>query len=75
MKVKELPRWEDYPPKLKNDIKTTLINKAGGTFLWASLVLNDISKTKMTSKIREKLEGLPANLGEVYEKNSSWHRR
>ena len=65
-KVDELP--SRYPIALKQEIKATLKKRAGGTFLWASLVLDDISKTKMTSKVRERLQRLPPSLGELYKR-------
>jgi hypothetical protein len=42
VKVDELCRIKEYPPKLKEDIKSSLTNKVGGTFLWTWLVLDDI---------------------------------
>lgn len=44
----------------------SLKDHAGGTFLWTSFVLNDISKTKIASKVRGKLQALPSTLVEVY---------
>ena len=63
-KVDRLP--DHYPHALKQEIKTTLSNKSGGSFLWASLVLCDISKTTVPSKVRGKLRSLPSTLSEVY---------
>lgn len=46
VKVDELSRCKDYPVALKHDIKVASTNRALGTFLWASLVLHDISETQ-----------------------------
>jgi hypothetical protein len=67
-KVGKLSREKRYPAKLTQEIKVALTGGAGGTFLWASLVLDDISKTKLASKVREKLRTLPSNLDEVYSR-------
>ncbi|CZR58258.1 uncharacterized protein PAC_08149 [Phialocephala subalpina] len=65
-KVDKLP--SRYPVALKQEIKAALKKRAGGTFLWASLVLDDISKTKMTSKVMGKLQQVPPSLGAVYKR-------
>jgi len=66
VKVDELP--SRFPGALKKDIKEVLTKQAGGTFLWASLVLDGISKTKVISKVRAKLLELPSSLGQVYDR-------
>lgn len=68
IRVDELSRDKGYPNKLAQDIKHALRDYVGGTFLWASLVLDDIFKTKMASKVRGKLEALPSSLGDVYSR-------
>jgi hypothetical protein len=45
---------------LSQDIKDSLRDRAGGTFLWVSLVLDHIAKTKINSKVRAKLLDLPS---------------
>jgi Cdc6-like AAA superfamily ATPase len=67
-KVNELSKDKGYPKKLAQDIKKALRDYAGGTFLWAALVLDDIFKTTMPSKIRRKLQALPSSLAEVYSR-------
>ena len=68
VKVDDLCRRKVYPTTLKHDIKVALTDKAGGTFLWASLVLDDISKAKTARKAREMLQVLPSSLSEVYNR-------
>ena len=68
VKVNDLSKKKDFPPQLKQDVEDALKNKAEGTFLWASLVIDDISKTKLASKVRKKLQALPSSLGEVYSR-------
>ncbi|RFU30781.1 hypothetical protein B7463_g5552, partial [Scytalidium lignicola] len=68
IQIAKLQKKKKYPLKLINDIKTTLQHKAGGTFLWASLVLKDIEATKTSAAARKKLEGLPSDLSEVYKR-------
>lgn len=67
VKVGELARHKSYPAALTRDIKTTLRDKAGGTFLWASIVLESISETTLTSNVREIMHNLPEKLCDVYE--------
>ncbi len=67
-RVNELSTKKKYPSKLKQDIQGTLFEKAGGTFLWVSLILKDISETTVISKVRTKLQSLPSSLSEVYSR-------
>ncbi len=67
-RVNELSTKKNYPPKLKQDIQVVLSEKAGGTFLWVSLILKDISETTVISKVRTKLSSLPSSLSEVYSR-------
>jgi hypothetical protein len=46
-KVSDLSSRKKYPPGLTHDIEDTFRKKAGGTFLWASLVLEDLRNTKL----------------------------
>jgi ankyrin repeat protein len=57
-----------FPVRLIEDIRTALRDKAGGTFLWASLVLKDISSSKTSREARGKLEVLPSELSDVYKR-------
>lgn len=55
-----------WPELLIKDIREALKTKAGGAFLWVSLVLKDIQKSNMALKAREKLRNLPSDLPEIY---------
>lgn len=57
-----------WPELLIEDIGKALKTKAGGTFLWVSLVLKDIRDSKMARKAREKLTDLPSDLPEIYRR-------
>ncbi|KAF4546202.1 uncharacterized protein LTHEOB_4199 [Lasiodiplodia theobromae] len=55
---------------LKDEIVTTLKNKAGGMFRWVSLQLEHISnsgKFKIPEAVRDELGKLPATLGKSYD--------
>ena len=67
-KVDKLSRRKHYPSKLKQEIQNALSEKAGRTFLWVSLAINDISMTKSISEVRKKLYSLPSSLSEVYSR-------
>ena len=68
VKVDELSRRKAYKPKMTQTIKDALTEKAGGTFLWASLVLDDLGKTKISSQVKQKLQTLPSDLNKVYDR-------
>ena len=68
VKVDELSTMKGYKSGLKEKIRSALIDKAGGTFLYVSLVLHDLQKTKLASQATQKLKDLPADLNKVYDK-------
>ena len=67
-KVDILSITKGYSLELKEKIKFALIEKAGGTFLFVSLVLHDIRTTKATFQVQQKLRGLPSDLNKVYDR-------
>ncbi|MBE3050216.1 NACHT domain-containing protein [Candidatus Bathyarchaeota archaeon] len=68
MRVNDLQATRDWPPKLIDDIRKALLRQAGGTFLWASLVLEDMAKASTAKGAREKLAGLPKDLSDIYKR-------
>ena len=67
-RVNELSTRKGYTADLENDIKSALINKAEGTFLYVSLVLGILGKTRAQSLVREKLQNLPEDLNKLYDR-------
>ena len=67
-KVDELSAIKGYTSALKEDIRCALLEKAGGTFLYVSLVLHDLRKTKIASQVTQKLRDLPADLYKIYDR-------
>lgn len=67
-RVNELSTRKGYTAKLKSEIKSALTNKAEGTFLYVSLVLSILEKTRAQSLVREKLQNLPEDLNKLYDK-------
>lgn len=67
-KVKDLFDKKMYPPRLQVEIESRLNQQAGGTFLWASLVLEELSKNKIHSKVLERLSDLPSDLNQLYDR-------
>ena len=67
-KVNELAIRKGYEPKQKDIIRRTLTEKAGGTFLYVSLVLYDLQKAKIFRKAQQKLRELPSDLNEAYDR-------
>jgi ankyrin repeat protein len=47
-------------------IKATLVDKAGGTFLWISFAVTELMKQKTVSRVLDLLEDLPAGLSPYY---------
>ncbi|KAL2047963.1 hypothetical protein ABVK25_011134 [Lepraria finkii] len=68
VKVDELSTKKRYQPKQKERIKRALTEKAGGTFLYVSLVVQDLAKTKIFSLVSQKLQELPSDLNKVYDR-------
>ena len=68
VKVNELSARKKYNEKLKEEVKHALTSKAEGTFLYVSLVLDDLNKTKVRSQVPEKLQNLPSDLNNLYDK-------
>jgi ankyrin repeat protein len=72
IKVSEVQAEKSYPETLIQDITAMLKDKHGGTFLWAALVLKDITAAKTTKAARKKLKDLrsdlPADLPDVYDR-------
>ena len=68
VKVDELSTKKQYQPMLKDRVKRTLTEKAGGTFLYVSLVLHDLQKAEMFSQVKQKLQELPSDLNDVYDR-------
>jgi ankyrin repeat protein len=66
IRVRELVRRKAWTFKEEKMIREALMEKVDGTFLWVSLVLEDISTIKMKSKISEKLRTLPSSLRDIY---------
>ena len=67
VKVDVLSRLKGYNLELKEKIKFTLTEKAGGTFLFVSLVLHDLKMTKATFQVQQKLRELPSDLNKLYD--------
>lgn len=57
-----------YHSRIKEKIKYALREKAGGTFLYVSLVLNDLNRKVLLSLIKKKLRELPSDLNKLYDK-------
>jgi hypothetical protein len=67
VKVDDLSKKKSLPLQLKQDVEDALKNKAEGTFLWASLVIDDLYKAPK-HQVRKKLLTLPKTLNEVYDR-------
>ncbi len=68
VKVDELSTVKGYNSEQSERIGCALREKAGGTFLYVSLVLHDLRTTKIYSQVTRKLKELPLDLNKVYDK-------
>ena len=68
VRVDELSKMKGYKSPLKEKIRSALTEKAGGTFLYVSLVLHDLKKTIISSQVTQKLKELPSDLNRVYDR-------
>ena len=64
-KVQELAHRKQYSKKLEADIREYLLQKAQGTFLWVSLVCEELQKA-MIKDTRTKLYSFPPGLEALY---------
>ena len=67
VKVAILSRKKKYMPELKEEIQRTLEDKAEGTFLYVSMVLDDLAKAN-PFQVKQKLKDLPSNLYDAYDR-------
>ena len=68
VRVDELSTTNEYGPEQKNMIKSALTEKAGGTFLYVSLVLQDLAKAETFEEVMPTLQDLPSDLNDVYDR-------
>ncbi|KAF5548192.1 vegetatible incompatibility het-e-1 [Fusarium napiforme] len=69
-KVEKLATEKKYDAKLKRDVMNYLVDNADGTFLWASLVCQELSDGKVLRKChtRKRLEAFPKGLDSLYRR-------
>ncbi|EXL63975.1 hypothetical protein FOPG_19755 [Fusarium oxysporum f. sp. conglutinans race 2 54008] len=65
LKCEDLAQRKEYSQILKEDVKEALESRAGGTFLWVSLMINELESTPKY-EVANKLKDLPAGLDETY---------
>jgi ankyrin repeat protein len=64
-KVAELATRRNYSSTLKYDVVNALKSRAGGTFLWVSLMISELKDTPIYD-VPAKLNSLPESLEETY---------
>ncbi|KAM5354170.1 hypothetical protein ACJ41O_000820 [Fusarium nematophilum] len=55
-----------YSPKTVETIKETVLERSGGTFLWAALILNHITEARTSKGALKKLQSMPITLQGLY---------
>ncbi|KAF7511786.1 hypothetical protein GJ744_003517 [Endocarpon pusillum] len=66
--IEKLSQNRQWSKSLKEKVKKELKTRAGGTFLWTSLILKDLGETTSNGKIHKKILKLPTTLYEVYDR-------
>ena len=66
-KVKELAKEKSYANDLQNFVRTSLLKKAEGTFLWVALVCKELREVRK-QHVRSLLKEIPAGLKPLYER-------
>lgn len=61
----KLPHYKQIPQSLRNDIRQTLISKAGGMFLWVQLMLKELQPYYKSKNIRPILTQAPASISDM----------
>ena len=61
----KLPHYKQISQSLRNDIRQTLINKAGGMFLWVQLILKELQPYYKSKNIRPILTQAPASISDM----------
>ncbi|EXM20360.1 hypothetical protein FOTG_11726 [Fusarium oxysporum f. sp. vasinfectum 25433] len=64
-KVEELSRRNKYGSSLQTEVREALLNQAEGTFLWVSLVIDELESTPKY-EVASKLYDLPKGLDGIY---------
>ena len=67
-RVDQLSTVRGYKSAQTEKIRRALTEKAGGTFLYISLVLHDLKRAKIFLQVTQKLEELPSDLNKVYDR-------
>ncbi|KAI9764028.1 MAG: hypothetical protein M1840_008904 [Geoglossum simile] len=63
--VDAVSKEKGYPFALAQSIRDTLLGRAGGTFIWVTLIIGALKQLKAPSIIEDKLQRLPLDLEEV----------
>jgi hypothetical protein len=61
----KLPHYKQISQSLRNDIRQTLIKKAGGMFLWVQLMLKELQPYYKSKNIRPILTQAPASISDM----------
>jgi hypothetical protein len=61
----KLPHYKQISQALRNDIRRTLISKAGGMFLWVQLMLKELQPYYKSKNIRPILTQAPASISDM----------
>ena len=65
VRVEELARKKDYSETLKKFVMDILLQRANGTFLWVSFVIEELWRTS-AAEVRNVLNSIPSGLDAIY---------
>jgi ankyrin repeat protein len=67
-RVQELSRIEGFNNDFQLSVHESLLQRAGGTFLWVGFAMYELSQKQTCSEILEVLEDLPTGLPAIYDR-------
>lgn len=67
-RVGELSRIEGFDDDFRASVQSTLLKRAGGTFLWVGFAMQELQRKQTCTEILEALEELPKGLPAVYSR-------
>ncbi|KAJ5169209.1 uncharacterized protein N7482_004803 [Penicillium canariense] len=68
VRVQELSRLDGFNDRLRTHVKSILLERAEGTFLWVGFVMNELLQKKTCTEVLETLEALPSGLPGIYSR-------
>ena len=66
--VEKLSRLPGFTEDFREEVQSTLLERAEGTFLWAGHVMNELAREGTCSGVTQRLHSLPKGLPAIYDR-------